>query len=365
MNKIIGIVVVLVAFMAGIAQAQQSPKPVNSWVFGVDFAPGGWVHSDGLQPFGSAAGDKLVADQKKDPLVTGFIGYKPLGNFGGEFRTTRFGTSGQLAGSADTVMVWGVDVNPLIVSSAPYARSQRGYSTSTSSSFQRMDFVVNRNWGFDGGWASVFGGLAVASVSSSEEISQEQKFLLYAKLPNGQIDPRGNREDYSWKSATSSNYRGVGPMFGVEGEYCIIGGVVIEGRVAMAILPWGSAKIAGQFGSTKNVYLVNVAGGVNATPIQTLASYPNWAADARPYNETVRQRVTALDTKVGIKWQTKVGKKASLNLGMAISRSAINNVSFTPTYVIKDPYAVGSGKYNSRTMKMSMWAPVITIGVWF
>ena len=70
------------------------------------------------------------------------------------------------------------------------------------------------------------------------------------------------------------------------------------------------------------------------------------------------------DVKVGLKWRVGMGSSA-LNLGLALARSSLSNVPTTAGYMIKDPYAVGHGQFSPRTTSMSVWAPMVTIGVWF
>ena len=59
---------------------------------------------------------------------------------------------------------------------------------------------------------------------------------------------------------------------GVEGEYCLMSDLSrSRGSNQAGSISVGSTKLGGQFSATKDVYLVNVADGVSATPIQTLA----------------------------------------------------------------------------------------------
>lgn len=376
MRKVILLGVVLLVLGANNvwAQAQQSPpKTVNAWVVGGDYTPAGLVRGNGLQqPFGtihSSGGDKvLTVDQQKDPWVNLFGGYKPLGHLGFEVRFQKLGTHGTAEGSVGqtegTLDLWGKNDTPGIFSSAPVLNGPLVYTVGSSMNISSGEVLVNYSRGFPGGWVSGFGGLAVLRMESTEDVTRAQKFLLYTLNPNRSLSSQGIREDYNYSSIAASTAKLLGPTGGIEGELCIFRSLFVEGRVGVAMFPWGSTKLNGQFSATKDIYLVNVAGGVNATPIQTI-DHKNWAPNALPYNESFKQSVTAIDAKVGIKWRVKVGRKASLNLGMAIARSSLNNMPITPGYVIKDPFAVGNGRFGPRTANMSVWAPMFTAAVWF
>ena len=358
------------------AQAQPTqtqPIPVNSWVVGADVAPASWVKSDGvLQPFGMTASmvgnHHPMVGEEKDAWATVFVGYKPLGWFGGEVRFQKFGAHSRRDGPVDqtegTPIVWGVDPMPHIVSTAPILNGPVGYDMKSSAKFSRIDILGNYSKEFQRGWVLAFAGVPILKVEGTENVARTQSFLLYARLPNSQLDTKGNREDYTFTSTSTATATMFGVAGGVEGEYCIVSSLVAEGRIDLATFPWGSTKLGGQFLANKNVYLVNVAGGVNATPVSTLA-HLNLAPGVPLYSEAVRQGVTAIDIRIGLKWRVKVGERASLHLGMAISRSTLNSVAVTPGYLIKDPLAVGSGKFGSRVADMSVWAPTLTVGMWF
>ena len=372
MFKLVLVVVfTLVLVVSNLAQAQQTqPAPVNSWVVGTDLAPASWVKADGmLQPFGnirSASGDKPLADQEKDVLATVFVGYKPLNWFGGEVRFQKFGTHGQLDGSVGQtrgmLMVWGADATPKIISTAPVLNGLVAYNLKSSTKLSRIDILGNYSFALTRGWVSAFAGVPILKMESTEDVARSQGFLLYARLPNGTLDTKGVREDYIFSSMAASKATIFGIAGGVEGEYCLVSDLVLEGRIGLAVFPWGSTKLGGQFSATKDVYLVNVADGVSATPIQTLA-HLNLANIL--YVESAKETVTAVEAKLGFKWRVKVGERASLNLGMAISRSSLSNVPIVAGYVVGDPYAVGNGKFSPRTANILMWAPTLTVGLWF
>ncbi len=374
MKKVVWVAMVLMVVMAIDAQAQVPPQPapVNSWVVGADISPGGWVKGDWISSPGtirSATGDAPVTvDQQKDMWLNLFGGYKPLGKFGGEVRFSKFGMHGMADGSVaqtvGTLSIWGPDDTPKIVSSAPVLNGPVAYTLKSSVKISRVDLLGNYNKGFPRGWFSAFGGVPILRVESMEGIARSQSFLLYARLPNGTLDTKGNREDYSYSSLATTKGTLYGLAGGIESEYCLTSRFVLEGRFGVAVFPWGSANLDGQFSAAKDIYLVNVAGGVTAAPTQTIAKL-NWAPNAAPYSEAVKQTVTAVDVKAGVKWRVGVGKRASLNLGAGISGSFLRNLPLAPAYIIKDPLAVGAGKFNSRTVNISTWAPVITIGVWF
>jgi hypothetical protein len=375
-TRMVGLIsaAMIMAVSATSAAAQQAPQAPsdNSWVAGVDVAPGSWVKTTSLtRPFGairSASGDKsLGVEEKKDPWASAFLGYKPFGAFGGEVRGQKFGASGEAIGAvpyADGKLVlWGVDGTPKITSTAPVLLGPMGYTLKSSAKVSRVDLLGNYSWWLPRGWVSGFGGVSVLRVKSIEDVTRAQKVLLSTLNPDRSVSTIGIREDYNYLSVASSKSTLYGLGGGVEGEYCLIGGLVLDGRVAVTFFPWGKTKVNGQFSATKDIYLVAVAGGVNATPTSTLA-HLNWAPTAMPYAEAVKGTVTALDVKFGLKWRFGVGR-SSLDVGLGVARSSLSKLPVTPGYMIDNPFAVGYGKWGARTAKVAAWAPVLRIGMSF
>ena len=364
--------VVLVALMAGNVQAQTSQPPpvIHSWTIGADVAPGGMVKLKGIgQSVGSirsGQGEKsLDIPQTNDPFVGVHFGLKPSKGMGFEVRYMGFGGHGDSAGSVaqtdGTLMLWGANDTPHIVSTAPKLDGAVGYTLQSSVKFSRIDFLGNYNFTGPRGWLSAFGGVPILRIEATEGVTRSQGFLLYARLPNGTLDTRGIREDYAYSSSATSKARLFGLTGGVEGEYCLVSSLIVHGRVALAIFPWGSAEMAGRFTADKDIYLVNVSGGLTAAPTQTLAHLKLPGAN---YEASVKQTVKAFDGTIGLKWRIK-GKSASLDIGGAITGLSLSNLPTGPSYAISDGFAPGNGKFAPRAGRISMMAPMMTIGVWF
>lgn len=363
-------VVIALALMASIAQAQtqQSASPqFSSWVIGVDFAPAGLVHSKNVvQPIGTLNGKPFGAEGKNDPWVVGYVAYRPLAKFGGEFNFSKFGTHGNSDGSIGQdegrLPTWGVDATPKIVqslSSPPVLYGPVGYSQKASTKIWRADFLGNYTFDLPEGSATLFVGPSVLSMKSSEDLTRSQNFLLYTLYQDRTVSSVAIKEIYSYSSMSTSSSTLYGLLGGVGFDYCITSKLSVDGRAALGYYPWGSTKVDGQFKATKDISLVAASGGVNANPTQTIA-HLNWAPTAMPYAETVKKTVTAIDMRAGLKWRIGVA-----NIGLAISRSSLSNMTTTAGYVIANPYAVGYGKFSSRTASMSVWSPVLTVGFWF
>jgi len=373
MKKAVWAGVVLMVVMAIDVQAQVSPQPapVNSWIVGANISPGGWVKGDWVSSPGtirSATGAvPVTVDQQKDMWLNLFGGFKPLGKFGGEVRFQSFGVTGEAAGSiAQTegeLILFGQNDTPKIVSSAPVLNGPVAFNVRSSVKISRVDLLANRSWRFSRGWLSAFAGMPILRLENLEEISRAQSFLLYARLPNGNLDTKGYREDYSFFSAATAKGTMFGLTGGVEGERCIIERLVLEGRVGVGVLPWGDADLYGQFATVKGIYLVNVSGGLEAAPVQTIA-HLDWTPDVRPFLGKSQSTITTVDWKAAVKWRL-VGKQASLHLGAGLSGSFLRNLPLPSAYVIRDPLALGAGRFSSRTMNVSIWAPMLTIDVWF
>lgn len=365
--------VLVMVLTAGVAKAQQAPVKVNNWVIGGDFAPAGLVKTDGLiQPIGSihsSSGDKIVGDDAKaNSFVQAFIGRKPVNGFGGEVRFYRFGSSNDLNSSvAQTdgqIKTWGPDATPKIVSSAPVLYGPVGYSQKSSAKVTRFDALLNYTVGLSEGTFSFFAGVPVLRVESSEDLARSQNFLLYTLNSDRSISAQAIREDYNYSSMATAKSTHFGLTGGIEGEYCLFSRLSIDGRLAVATFPWGSGtKADGLFKATKDIYLTASSGGVNGTPTQTLA-HLNWAPTAMPYAETVKKTTTAIDMKVGLKLRVRVSNSV-LNIGLSVARSSLSNAPTAPGYVISDPYAVGRGVFKPRTTNMSVWSPMLSVGIWF
>ncbi len=368
--------ILALVFTARVAQAQsQQPiPPVNSTVVGVDFAPGQWVHAKGLlMPVGSihsSSGDKVVGGgTKNDPWIVAYVGHKPLKHFGGEVRFMNFGAHGDSSGTVTqtegSISTWGVNATPKIVSSAPILNGSVDYTQKSSVKISRFDLLVNYTFELPAGWISVFGGVPILRVESSEELTRTQGFLLYTLNPDRSVSKDAIREDYIYSSTAGMKSTHIGLTGGIEGAHCLVGPLSIEGRIAFATFPWGSgANLSGQFKANKDVYLVAAAGGVAGTPTQTLA-HLNLAPASMAYSEKAKGTITAVDLKAGLKWLINVGDHQSLYLGASISRSSLNNLPMSAGYAISDPYAVGSGSFKSRTTNVSVWAPMLTVSMWF
>jgi hypothetical protein len=358
-------IVALLALSAGLAQAQQRPddseSKVGSWVAGVDFVLMRWADVDWTNPaFGTVhtpTGDvALVTDQTKGNLMTLYLGRKPLDHGTGfEARFTRFGGgSGQMAGvNSLGAVVWGINFNPYIGSSSPVQKGALSYSSSSSMDFTRIELLANKGWHFNGrsGWISIFGGVPILHLEASEGISESENFLLLAKLPNGTTDPNADKEVYGPASTAQANYWGVGLEGGIEGEHCLFGGLYVDGRIALGVLPWGRAQNKAQFGMTKDIYLVKTADGVNGVPTSTLA---HLNLNNVSYSDGGRSTVKTFDAKVGLKYRTPKLGPVYLDLGVGVSWLNIDAVPIAPAYAIKDPLAMGAGTFRNRQSDFSL-----------
>ena len=378
MNKKVAFGIVMMVLVAVSARAQTAGQTSSgnsgSWTVGADFVPASMVKLSGVG--GNAGSVKTGQGEKsfnvpltKDPFLGVHFGYKPNSGLGGEFRYSQFGghgeTNGSVAQTDGTLMLWGANDTPHIVSTAPILNGPVAYTLKSSVKVSRMDFLGNYNLALPKGWLSAFGGVARLSVEGTEEITRSQRFLLYARLPNGNLDTRGIREDYAYSSATSVKATLMGLTGGVEGEYCVFSHLVIHGRVALATFPWGkgNTKDGGKFTATKDIYLVDVASGLTATPVATLA-HLNLPGASYEGSDKHTQTTTAFDGQVGLKWRTKFGK-ASLDIGGALTRLSLSNMLGAPDYMIHDGFAPWAGMFMPQPRNVKMMAPMLTIGVWF
>ena len=227
------------------------------------------------------------------------------------------------------------------------------------------DFLVNRTVGFDDGSISLFGGLKVVHAEATNARSLTQQFIFTSKLANGNLDPRGILETYTFASSSQTKWTGYGPVVGVEGEVCLLGSLILEGRGAVGYLPLGRAKSVAEFAGTKEGVLIEVAGGFNANPIQQLFWYDLAPDPERAmYMTSQKSKTTTLEGRGVIKWRFR-GQSASVDIGVGLSALRLNGLPDAARYSVPQGRAPGQGAWARATRRSIVKSPVLTVSIWF
>jgi hypothetical protein len=361
MKKIAFWVVLITVSTADIAIAQTAKSnKTGSWIVGADLG----FKSDLTTPsIGTADGKRISTAWEVHRPWSLYGGYKPVGGFGGEVRFKKFRAEGAATGSVTRpLVIWSVDATPGVFSTIPPTRGPQNFMEVSSVKFSQFDLLVNRTWGLSGGAVSAFAGLSAVNVDSKEDISITQKFLLTARLISGALDPIATGETFAASSSATNKYRGIGPTIGAEGEYCLIGGLIIEGRGAFTLLPWGSNDSTALFTYTKDVNLVNTADGINGPVRQTVARL-NLAPNQSQFTDSSRETGTVVDLKGVLKWRFHLSGIA-LDLGGGVVWTSFDGPS-EPRFVIPGPFAAGQGMWEPRSKRFTLLSPVFITNVWF
>lgn len=364
MKKVIWLGVAIMVLGTSNAWAQDNSDKGPEWVFGADV---GFKPSISLPSIGTADGKNIDVTHEGSQLWAVYGGFKPVGGpthgWGPEVRGRQFSTHGSASGSTNGPLVmYGVNAQPNVITSSggSVAFGPQNFMDTSSVGFSQVDILVGHTWGIHNGAFTLSGGASHLKGAVTDSNSDVQQVDISARLPTGTVDPVRIREKYATSSVSSNSVQGWGWTGAIDGEKCVKGGIVFVGRASLTYLPKGDNTATGFFTYIKDVFLVNT---VTNAPAQQIA-HLNLAPNQTQFSDSSSSSVMSPDLKGLVEYRKLLGEHAALNIGIGVSWTSFN-MRQAPAFVSPGSYAVGQGKYQSRTGSYSVISPTFTASFMF